>query len=158
MTTIEKLTDLKALLLEETLNDDKLSRYEKLSIIEDNNLWETAGWIQHPFQNGPYGKAFLEELKANPEENGYVCTIMDEPMFEVEQRGETVSLSWFFEEDHPEDFNTPEEYEEFLNSKTVILTSRGRPVRKMEITQRELLDYLWNWALTNNCCAWKYDW
>lgn len=150
---------MKEIAVQEILNDDTLSRYEKLEAIESNDLWETESWIQHPFQQSDYGKAFLEELKQHPEESGYVCTIMDDIMSrDCDHRGQKIYLSCYFEEDHPDDYDTPEEYEEFLNSPVAILTSRGRPPRKMEITQKEFMDHLWNWAMTNKCAAWHFDW
>ena len=159
MKTLNQIKDLQKVAVQEILNDDSSSRYSKLEAIEDNNLWETKSWIQHPFKDGPYGKTFLEELKANPEENGYVCTIIDDIMSNgIEHRGQKVCLSWFFEEDHAEDYDTPEEYDKYLNSKITILTSRGRSVRKMEITNKEFLDYLWDWAITNKCSSWHFDW
>jgi hypothetical protein len=158
-TTLESIKQLKAIALEEILNDDSLSRYKKLETIEENDLWKPMPWVQHPFKDSHFGEKFLEELKANPEENGYVCTIMDDIMSDgVENRGQTVYLSCYFEEDHPEYYDSPEEYEEFLNSEVTILTSRGRPSRSMKITKKEFMDHLWNWSIKNQCCSWNYDW
>lgn len=159
MKTLDKLKDLREVAVQEILNDDSLGRYEKLEAIESNNLWETASWIQRPFRDSHYGKAFLEELKAHPDAGGYVSSTADDVLTEgVDNRGQTVYLSCFFEEDNPADYDTPEEYEEFLNEEVTILTSRGTPPRKMEISRREYLDFLWNWAITNKICAWKFDW
>lgn len=140
------------------LEDDTLSRYEKLELLEDNDIFHAKIWVQHPFKKTKWHDDLLERIKNNPDETGYACTIIDDYFNNCYlERHQTLHVKSYFEDEPSKD---DPNYESLMEKKVTILNNRGKPEYRQEvqISYREFLDFMWEWCIENECYGWEMDW
>lgn len=123
--------------------DEGLSKFERLSLIRDNNLWGIDGWIKRIFKKQQ--EVFLASLKADGEK--YASTIDDFiNSSDYRNRGSTVDL-----------VDELEILGEVDGDEIVVLTSRGSSHEfKMKI--KDVEQAIYDWCCENKKIGYKFDW
>lgn len=152
----EKIALAKKELLDEVLNNDSLSKFEKLEVITNEELFGIADWIQTGmFRDWEIECNALEkkavESDPNNSEGSYVCTITDD-YFTIsdfyEDRRETVYFMNALENllEEPEDLEI------------VVVSNRGKYGSKIYKKPAEIIDRVCDYCFENKIIGCVVDW
>jgi hypothetical protein len=136
-------------LLEVICSDEKLSKLDRLMLIENYKLFETDSWIQHPLC-----EKYMEQLKEATIREGATYFIDDSwPSLETDyrNRGEYISL--------PNELLCAAENiddEDYADGFTV-LRDRGTGV-EIKISYEQLESDVYDWCLKNKKIGFNFDW
>jgi hypothetical protein len=149
---INKIKTLKDELLNEIISSDE-PIYKKVQLIDENDLFKIASWIQRPFKD--IQKSLNVELLKDKKEGEYICTIFDDwfTMGYDRDRGSIVSFGDTLEEmnEYPDDYTDDE-------GLIVVLRRRGNSPVEYKMTVEEFTNHMWKWALENKTTQWYFDW
>lgn len=177
----EQLEALKGARIQEILDDTTTSKIEKLQLLENENLFNYAPYIQHEFLDWEKEAVELEKLEAErilsegSDNSHEICarqfyqskitdSIFDPSTFNYEKY-ETVSyadalelaLEQHFENlEDEEDEPTEEELDE-ENPLMVVITTR-HPYTKLKKRYSEVVDVVFDYCVENEIVGFKMDW
>ena len=148
----EKISSLKEEALQEVINDNSLSKVQKLRLIDDYDLLDYHEWINHPFAEWNDEVFELERIEAQKLLNEGKITyfhqssmVDDDINHHCENKGERISYADYLD--------SIEEYED----KIPVLTTRN-PHITLYKTYEEVVDYLYDYCLMNKIIGHVFDW
>jgi hypothetical protein len=155
-----RIKNLKEELINEVLNDNTISKLEKLRVISDENLFPYASYIVSPFHDTKYYREYLEIVSQNPEyqkrynhdRTGRSCHAEDYFHRREYDRHQTIdfadTLEWM-DDDYDDDESDKKGIVIFRNSTTKDVCS---------ITSEQFIDCIYNWCVKNKKIGFIFDW
>lgn len=149
MTKLEQLEILKNEVAQEILNDPNRTKLEKLRDISANKLWYYDSYINGVFDQWEQECADEEERLAIAAGKikgiDYICNLADNTFTEDMDKYTTLNFADILE---------------CLSDEKNILvaTSRGKFGARIYKTREEIIDYIYNYAVENQCIGFEFDW
>lgn len=151
-----KMKELKAQALKDIINDNELSKVDKLKLISNNDLMETNSCVCDPFEK--YQDDYLTKVASDPnyeyrkyytDINRLKSSVIVDDFFTNRdyQRHQVVDLSEIASYIDSED----------PNDKILIYTNRSSKL-KCFISPKEAVDTIYDWVISNNTIAFEIDW
>jgi len=134
-------------LLEVICSDEKLSKLERLTLIEAYELFKNASYIQHPMR-----EKYIDQLKEAAIREGATYFIDDDwPHIENDyrERNEIISL--------PDELMSTSENIEDSSTEITILKDRGTGV-EIKISYEQLESDVYDWCMKNKKIGYHFDW
>ncbi len=143
--------------IQEILDDDSLSKIEKLKLLENENLFTIASYIQHEFRKWEEEAKELEKLKAeqefannkDPNKHFYHSKMTDsifDPSLGIHEKYETVSYA-----DALENLETDE------NDMVVVITTRNPHIKLLK-SKQEVIDVVFDFCVQHKYHSFKINW
>ena len=132
------IEDAKFKLLNAIINDNEISKVEKLRLIDDNNLFTIDSYICHVFDD-QYKQEYLNKI-------GQRAIIDDWFHMREYNRHETVNLA-----------DVVENIEDDEDDMITIFTNRSNR-ETFEISKYEFIDTAYDWCIKNKCIGFQIDW
>lgn len=148
-TLTEKLQAVKDELLQAILSDESQTKLDRLQLIDRNNLFKTADYIQRPLK-----EKYLEQLKELVKVKGRDYVIDESwPIINTDylNRGQRVSIAdqLLYTFENLED----EGYEDGI---TIISDRTTR--EEIKISYEQLESEIYDWCVKNKTIAFHFDW
>jgi hypothetical protein len=169
----DRLELLKAERVDEILNDDSLSKIDKLKTIEKEKLWGYATYIQHEFSDWEKEVIELERIEAERllelgDLSGtdicyrvfYQSKMTDsifDPSRMIYEKHESVSYAEALEMCYDEHFDENEDEAETDNPLITVITTR-HPFTVLKKPYKDIVDCVFNYACENKIIGFKNDW
>jgi hypothetical protein len=150
--------------IQEIINDNSLSKSDKIRLLDEESLYGYASFIQHEFKKWEKEALELEKLEAERIlkegtsnhlygrdiclDQFYQSKIIDYPLIRSNYvRYEEVSYCYIMDEleDYPD------------NELITVLTTR-HPKIELKKTKEEIIDAIYNYAISNKIVGFKLDW
>jgi hypothetical protein len=145
----KRLSDVKEELLHAIINEESMPKLERLLLIEQNGLFETASYVQKPLKE-KYTEPLKELVKAKGRE--YVIEdnwpILDTSYF---NRGERISLA-------DQLVYTAENFEAGEYPYGIPVIKDRSTTEEIRIGYEELVDEVYDWCVKNKTVAFHFDW
>ena len=147
---INNLVSAKKQLIKSLIQEETLTKIEKLDLIKEYNLFELDGYICDPFKE-KYEQDFINELKSEMIEDKFfiVDSIIDDSDYD---RHQTVYFT-----DIIQDLIYSLEDATNLNEEVKVLSCRGVK-DTLNKSVNELIDVVFEYAITNNTIGFVFDW
>lgn len=147
---INNLVSAKKQLIKSIIEEETLTKIEKLDLIKKYNLFELDCYICDPFKE-KYEQDFINELKSEMIEDKFfiVDSIIDNSDYD---RHQTVYFT-----DIIQDLIYSLEDETNLNEEVKVLSCRGVK-DTLNKSVNELIDVVFEYAITNNTIGFVFDW
>jgi len=150
----DRLKKVKDDLLSEILEDDSLSKVEKLGAICENDLWPVSDWVDHVFTD--WEKECIENERqaaiadGKDPEKDYICTITDCYFI----------INEFFYDRHATVYylDAIERLLESDSDKVVVARNRGEYHSVVEKTPQEVIDRICDFCFENKVIGCVVDW
>ena len=133
----ETIARAKEKFLNTIIEDNTISKIEKLQLISDNDLFGTKGWIQDLFTE------YEEEFKVKL---GGRAMLDDWFHFQEFERHRMVNLAEIFEYFNEDD-----------DDMITILKDRYTG-KTFKISKYEFIDTVYDWCIKNKCIGFQWDW
>lgn len=138
------IKEAKEKLLNAILNDNEISKVEKLQLISDNDLFGSQSWICDPFED-EYHSEYLEQLKSKGITNPIVDDYIQHQGY---SRYETVYMV-----DLVENIAYAKNEDDLIT----IYTNRNTN-DKFKISRYEFIDAVYDWCVKNKIISFVVDW
>jgi hypothetical protein len=127
-------------LLNAIINDNEISKIEKLQLISQNDLFKTDSYIRDPFEE--YRDEYIEELKKKGVTNPITDNYIDHMEYD---RHRVIDMS---------------ELLEYLDDEDDLITiyTNRRTDDKFKISRYEFIDTIYDWCIKNKTIAFENDW
>ena len=156
----QQIKELQEKRINEIINDESLSKLQKLNLFEEEKLFKIEDYIQ----DEEIFKEWVDELTLLvKEEKGQNCCICDTFLSPSEIDAEKYTTLHLSEIDTYLEClieDNDEEYDGMIfdyNKPLPIVTARGSKLT-IDKTPQEVLDKVYDYAITNKVCGYKIDW
>lgn len=155
----EQIKELQTLRIEEIVNDDSLSKIEKLKMLEKEKLFGYASSLQTVFPEWEEEIIELERIEAHQRFNEgkdkyfYQSKMVDDifdPSYDINEKYVTVSYADFLE-------NCLDDFMEDDSDSVTVMTTRG-PSVKLVKSLTEVIDKIYDYCIEHKIIGFKNDW
>ncbi len=158
----EQIEALKQQRIEEIINDGSISKLEKLELFSNENLFKIEDFIQDDEIFKEWSEELVSMVKSEKAREGYsviVDTFLSPSEHDIEKHTvlDLHDISWILEgliEDNDEEYEG--EVFDYPNPLPVI-RARGSKLT-INKTPSEVLDKVYEYAITNKVCGYTIDW
>jgi hypothetical protein len=148
-TLTEKLQAIKDELLQAILSDESQTKLNRLQLIDSNNLFKTADYIQRPLK-----EKYLEQLKELVKVKGRDYVIDESwPIIDADyfNRGQRISIA-------DQLLYTFESLEDEGHEDGITIISDRVTGEEIKISYEQLESEIYEWCVKNKTIAFHFDW